>query len=124
MTVLLFASNRWGNDNGIDYYAQARRILDSMWSKDGTDGVRNVLNVEHKQINFVPEGDGYNWTDPSYHVPAFFELWSEYAGDGHEQFYRDAADTARAFLHRTVHAETGLNPDFAEFSGALLRSVL
>ncbi|HEX7070720.1 MAG TPA: glycosyl hydrolase family 8 [Rhodothermales bacterium] len=118
VTALLFASNRWGNDTGIDYYAEARRILDAMWSKDGTDGVRNVLNVEHKQITFVPERFGYEFTDPSYHVPAFFEVWAEYARDGHEQFYRDVADTARAFLHRAVHPETGLNPDLAEFSGA------
>ena len=117
ITALLFASNRWGNDTGIDYYGEARRILDAMWSKDGTDGVHNVINIEHKQISFVPEGNGYNWTDPSYHLPAFFEIWAEYANDGHEQFYRDCADTARAFLHRAVHPETGLNPDVAEFSG-------
>jgi oligosaccharide reducing-end xylanase len=118
VTALLFASNRWGNDSGIDYYAKARRILDAMWSKDGTYGVRNVLNVEHKQINFVPHDGGYDWTDPSYHLPAFFEVWAEYADDGHEEFYEACADTARVFLHRATHPETGLTPDYAEFSGA------
>jgi oligosaccharide reducing-end xylanase len=117
ITALLFASNRWGNDTGINYYAEARRILDAMWSKDGTDDVNNIINVEHKQITFVPEGKGYNWTDPSYHLPAFFEIWAEYANDGHEAFYRACADTARAFLHRACHPKTGLNPDLAEFSG-------
>jgi oligosaccharide reducing-end xylanase len=118
VTGLLFASNRWGNDTGIDYYAESRRILDAMWHKDGTDGIRHVINLEHKQITFVPEGFGYNRTDPSYHLPAFFEVWAEYAKDGHEQFYRDCADTSRAFLHRACHPETGLNTDHAEFSGA------
>jgi len=119
ITSLLFASNRWGNSTGIDYYAEARRILNAMWSKDGTDGVMNILNVENKQITFVPyiQG-GYKWTDPSYHLPAFYEVWAEYAKDGHEQFYRDCADTARVFLHRACHPVTGLNPDYAEFSGA------
>jgi oligosaccharide reducing-end xylanase len=117
ITDLLFASNRWGNNTGIDYYAEARRILDAMWSKDGTEGVRNVINEEHRQITFVPEGMGYNFTDPSYHLPAFFEIWAEYARDGHEQFYRDCADTARAFLQRACHPETGLNPDLADFKG-------
>ncbi len=121
VTALLFASNRWGNDTGIDYYAEARRILDAMWSKDGTDGVKHIFNVEHKQITFVPEGRAYEFTDPSYHVPAFLEVWAEYADDGHEQFYRDAADTARVFLHRTIHPETGLNPDLAEFNGEPLQ---
>ena len=118
VTDLLFASNRWGNETGINYYAEARRILDAMWSKDGTQGVTNVLNTEHKQITFVPDKGGYNWTDPSYHLPAFYEVWAEYAKDGHEQFYRDCADTARIYLHRACDRTTGLNSDYAEFSGA------
>lgn len=117
VTSLLFASNLWGNDTGIDYYAEARNILDSMWEKDGTGNIYNVINTEHKQITFVPEGDGYNWTDPSYHLPAFYEVWAEYANDGHEQFYRDCADTSRVFLHRACHPVTGLNSDYTEFSG-------
>jgi oligosaccharide reducing-end xylanase len=117
VTDLLFASNRWGNNTGINYYAEARRILDAMWSKDGTDGIKNVINVEHKQITFVPDNGGYNWTDPSYHLPAFYEIWAEYAKDGHEQFYRDCADTARVFLHRACDPVTGLNNDYTEFSG-------
>jgi len=117
ITSLLFASNRWGNETGIDYYAEARRILDAMWKKDGTGNIYNLINVEHKQITFVPEGDNYNWTDPSYHLPAFYEIWAEYAKDGHEQFYRDCADTSRVFLHRACHPVTGLNSDYTEFSG-------
>lgn len=118
ITDLLFASNRWGNNTGINYYAEARRILDAMWAKDGSGGIRNLINVEHKQITFTPDNFGYGWTDPSYHLPAFFEIWAEYAKDGHEQFYRDCADTARVFLHRACHPLTGLNADYTEFSGA------
>jgi oligosaccharide reducing-end xylanase len=118
ITDLLFASNRWGNNTGINYYGEARRILDAMWKKDGTGNIYNIINTEHKQISFVPEGGGYNWTDPSYHLPAFLEVWALYAKDGHEQFYKDCADTARAFLHRACDPVTGLNPDYAEFSGA------
>ena len=117
VTDLLFASNRWGNDTGIDYYAEARRILDAMWSKDGTEQVRNVINVEHKMITFVPEGRGYYWTDPSYHVPAFYEVWAKYARDGREDFYRECAEISRQFLHKACHPVTGLTPDYAEFNG-------
>jgi oligosaccharide reducing-end xylanase len=104
VTSLLFASNRWGNTTGIDYYREARRILDASWKKDGTAEVYNLFNTQHKQISFVPVGDMYNWTDPSYHVPAFLEVWAEYAKDGHEQFYRDCADTSRVFLRRACAA--------------------
>ena len=117
VTDLLFASNRWGNGTGINYYAEARRILDAMWSKDGTGGVLNVLNVEQKKITFVPDKGGYGWTDPSYHLPAFFEIWAAYAKDGKERFYKDCADTARVFLHRACISPTGLNADMTEFSG-------
>jgi oligosaccharide reducing-end xylanase len=118
ITDLLFAANLWGNNTGIKYYAEARRIIDAMWAKDGSNGITNIVNVEHKQITFTPDNFGYNWTDPSYHLPAFFEIWAEYARDGREQFYRDCADTARMFLHRACHPVTGLNSDYAEFSGA------
>ena len=117
VTSLLFASNRWGNNSGINYYAEARRILDAMWKKDGTGNIYNLINVEHKQISFVPEGKGYEWTDPSYHLPAFYEIWAKYAKDGHEQFYRDCADTSRVFLHRACHPKTGLTTDYTDFAG-------
>jgi len=117
VTSLLFAANRWGNNTGINYYQEARRILDAMWKKDGTGNAYNLFNTTHKQITFVPVGDGYTWTDPSYHLPAFLEVWATYAKDGHAQFYRDCADTSRIFLHRACAAATGLNYDYTEFSG-------
>ncbi len=117
ITDLLFASNRWGNETGINYYAEARRILDAMWSKDGTDGVVNVLNVQQKKITFTPDKFGSQSTDPSYYLPAFFEVWAEYAKDGKEQFYRDCADSARAFLHRACADSTGLNADMTDYNG-------
>ena len=117
ITSLLFASNKWGNNTGIDYYKEARRILDAMWKKDGTGNIYNLINTEHKQISFVPEGGGYKWTDPSYHLPAFYEIWAVYAKDGHEQFYKECADVSREFLHKACHPVTGLNADYTEFDG-------
>lgn len=118
ITSLLYAGNRWGNEGPINYYEEARQILNAMWEKDGTDGVYNLFNTEHKQITFVPDRMGYLWTDPSYHLPAFLDYWAEQANDGHEAFYRACADTSRAFLKRACHPVTGLNADYTEFSGA------
>ena len=122
ITDLLFASNRWGNNTGINYYGEARKILDAMWAKDGTNGVRNLINVEHKLITFTPDNYGYNWTDPSYNLPAFLEIWAEYAKDGKEQFYRDCADSARVYLQKACNPVTGLNADYSEFDGKLRTS--
>ena len=88
-----------------------------MWSKDGTGGVRNLINVEHKLITFTPDNYGYNWTDPSYNLPAFFEIWAEYAKDGREQFYRDCADSTRKYLRTACNPVTALNADYTEFNG-------
>ena len=118
ITDLLFASNKWGNKTGIDYYKEARFILDNMWEKGGSDGgIFNIINTIHKQICFTPEGRNYDYTDPSYQLPAFYEVWALYAKDGHEQFYRDCADTARIFLHRACVSPTGLNTDLTTFDG-------
>ena len=117
VTALLFASNRWGNDTGIDYYADARALLDAMFSKDGTGGIHNIIDTAQKKITFTPDGTGYLWTDPSYFLPAFYEVWAEYAADGREAFYRTCADTARVFLHRACDPFTGLNTDLTEYDG-------
>ncbi len=118
ITSLLSASNRWGNNSGIDNYAEARTILDAMWEKDDSANIYNLINTKHKQITFAPEGRAGNFTDPSYHLPAFYEIRAQYANDGHEQFYRDCADTSRVFFHRACHPVTGLNSDYTNFDGS------
>jgi oligosaccharide reducing-end xylanase len=117
VTALIFASNRWGNDAGINYLQEAQRILDCAMSKDGTGGVTNLINMEHKLITFVPEAWGYTFTDPSYHVPAFYEVWAQWANDGRADFWRECAEKSRQYLHTCIHPQTGLNPDYSEFDG-------
>ena len=87
-------------------------------------GVRNMFNREQRQVVFVPVGDSAGFTDPSYHLPAFYELWSRWAAgwqgrqEADRQFWRDAAARSRQFFMETTHPETGLNPDYAEFDGS------
>ena len=117
VTSLLFASNRWGNDTGIDYHAEARHILDCAFAKDGTAGVTNFINTEKKLITFTPDGFGSRMTDPSYHLPAFYEVWARWADDGRAEFWQACADSSRVFLHKAIHPETGLNPDTCGYDG-------
>jgi oligosaccharide reducing-end xylanase len=78
--ALLFASHRFGDGDGIfNYSAQAQEILDTMLHKeDGNSGIGvNMFNTEHKQVVFVPTlGKDSSFTDPSYHLPAYYELWA------------------------------------------------
>jgi endo-1,4-beta-D-glucanase Y len=58
-----------------------------------------------------------DFTDPSYHVPHFYTLWSRWA-DKENTFWQDVADTSRQFLKRTTHPVTGLAPDYSLFDGS------
>jgi Endoglucanase Y len=121
ITALLFASNRWGNDTGIDYLKEAQYILDCATSKDGTEGITNLINDEHQLITFVPDGWGDSFTDPSYHLPAFYEVWARWADDGRADFWRECADKSREYLHKAIHPETGLNPDYSHYDGSMFK---
>jgi oligosaccharide reducing-end xylanase len=128
-TALFFAAHRWGSGDGIyDYEAEANRILDTMLHKEEMNGgelsgVHNMFNHDEQQVVFVPVGDAASFTDPSYHLPAFYELWGRWAAgwegrqEADRQFWLDAAARSRQFFRQTTHPETGLNPDYAEFDG-------
>jgi endo-1,4-beta-D-glucanase Y len=118
-TALLLAANRWGNGEGIfNYQAEAQKILDVMLHKSEEDNglATSMFDPTTKQVVFVPSGRNATFTDPSYHLPAFYELWAMWA-DKDNQFWKDAAQTSRAFWKTTAHPQTGLMPDYAEFDG-------
>jgi oligosaccharide reducing-end xylanase len=121
VTSLLFADERWGSGNGIfNYKEQAQKILDAMLSKtefsDDRNVVTNIFNKTKKQVVFVPSGEADDFTDPSYHLPHFYEVWAMLA-DKENKFWKDVADTSRIFLARAVNPITGLAPDYAHFDG-------
>jgi oligosaccharide reducing-end xylanase len=117
---LLFAANRWGNGEGIfNYQAEAQKILDVMLHKnEENNGIAtNMFDSETKQVVFVPSGRNATFTDPSYHLPAFYELWARWA-DKDNDFWKGAAQASRTFWKTAAHPTTGLMPDYAEFDGA------
>ena len=68
----------------------------------------------------MPSSFGNSFTDPSYHVPAFYEVWARWANDGRADFWRECAKESREYLHRSIHPVTGLNPDYNNYDGTLL----
>ena len=118
ITSLIFASNRWGNDTGIDYKAEARNILDKSMLKTGMDRVSPLINPEERLITFTPDPWGGSYTDPSYHIPAFYDVWAEWADDGRSGFWKSCAEKSRKYLHKATHSETGLTPDYTTFDGS------
>lgn len=120
ITALIFASNRWGNDGEINYLAEAQNILDCNWEKDGSEGIHPFIDKETHLINFTADGGGWRHTDPSYHIPAFYEVWARWANDGRADFYRECAKASREYLRKSCDPETGLNPDQNNFDGSFI----
>ncbi len=139
ITSLIFASNRWGNDTGIDYKAEAQHILGSIEPRATKDEMppnammdgpirpprstsSYLIDPNTRLITFTPDGFGQNFTDPSYHIPAFYEVWAKWNGiDGSADYWMDCAAKAREFLHKAIDPKTGLNPDMCAYDGTLLQ---
>ena len=123
---LYFASARWGNGKGIyNYKAQADAILTNMRhhpvmsgpTKFGPRTVGSMVNEQYKMIRFVPGIGRGDFTDPSYHLPAFYELWARWGPAPDRAFWAEAAAVSRGFFPKATNPNTGLAPDYANFDG-------
>ena len=68
----------------------------------------------NKLIKFVP---GVDFTDPSYHLPHFYELFAKNADVCDQMFWKQAAEASRTYLHTACHPRTGLSAEYAEYNG-------
>ncbi|MGA2070741.1 MAG: glycosyl hydrolase family 8 [Sedimentisphaerales bacterium] len=124
---LYFAANRWGNGAGIyNYKAEADRLLSDMKNREiitnqtvnGLRIVGNIFDDEHKMVRFSPVIEICDHTDPSYHLPAFYELWALWGPEQDRQFWVQTAAVSRDFFLKTTHPVTGLSPEYANFDGS------
>jgi oligosaccharide reducing-end xylanase len=133
--ALYFAANRWGNGQGIyNYKQQADELLSNMvhratitgkisMLRQGTNFSRTVscgplVNAEHKMILFSPSTERPQFTDPSYHLPAFYELWARWGPAADSNFWMQAASNSSNFFVLAANPVTGLAPDYANFDGS------
>jgi oligosaccharide reducing-end xylanase len=123
---LYFAANRWGNGSGIfNYHAEADRLLHNMKNRaliTGTtgQGVKTagaLFDPALKMVRFTPEIGSRDHADPSYQLPAFYELWALWGPEPDRAFWKSAAAASRDFFVRAAHPATGLTPDYANFDG-------
>lgn len=127
--ALYFASARWGDGHGIYAYRaladslvaamKNRGVITGAWTsrptRSETDGAE--FNVAQRMVRFTPDMRHVDHTDPSYHLPAFYELWARWGPAEDRAFWREAARTSRDFLERATHPVTGLAPEYAHFDG-------
>ncbi len=113
--ALIFASHRWGDGEGTKCYsAWARRILKEVVHKGEEGDGRAMWDPENHLIRFIPERD---FTDPSYHLPHFYELFAKYGNPEDSEFWKKAADCSRTYLITACHPKTGLSPEYSFFDG-------
>jgi oligosaccharide reducing-end xylanase len=130
--ALYFAANRWGNGKGIyDYKAHADRLLHDMVHREPITGpvrqrgkvvthtVGKEVNDEHGMILFSPD-ERNTFTDASYHLPAFYELWARWGLEADRAFWARAATVSRDFFVKAADAKTGLVPNLSQFDGTPL----
>jgi oligosaccharide reducing-end xylanase len=125
--ALLFASARWGDGHGIyDYRAAAGRLLSDMKNRGIISGLERTGRTEtewaefhpvHRMVRFTPDTMRPDHTDPSYHLPAFYELWARWGPVADRPFWAEAARVSRDFFQKATNRVTGLAPDYANFDG-------
>jgi Endoglucanase Y len=123
---LYFASHRWDKGKGIyDYKTWADKILTTMrhhpikrgMTKFGRRVVGPMVEEKDFMIRFVPDSGAWGFSDPSYHLPAFYDLWSLWGPEADRRFWATTATTSRDFFLKTTNPKTGLAPDYANFDG-------
>lgn len=120
ITALFFASHRWGDDGEINYGAEAQYILKEILDKPGRQNgtVSPIFNLDSYLINFGETS--YGFTDPSYNLPGFLELWARWT-DTNKDFWSKTAKASRDLLYKSSHSTTGLFPDYSQFDGSPYR---
>lgn len=113
--ALFFASNRWGDGHApYDYKTQARKILHACLHQGEHGEGDPMWEPSNRLIKFIPESP---FSDPSYHLPHFYELFAEYANEADHTFWKEAAESSRAYLRTACHPVTGLSPEYANYDG-------
>jgi oligosaccharide reducing-end xylanase len=85
----------------------------------GHDAYTDMFDRTAMEVTFVPHGEGALFTDPSYHLPAFYELWARWAADpGDRAFMAAVAARSREIFRAAANPVTGLMPDYCNFDGS------
>lgn len=114
--ALFFAANRWGNGEGIFNYAQEAQAILRECVHKGEPGHAGepMWNPDNHLIKFITNVE---FSDPSYHLPHFYELFALWADEGDRDFWKKAAEASRKYLHLACHPGTGLCAEYAEYDG-------
>ena len=114
--ALFMAAARWGDGEGsFNYTARAREILrHAVHQHEMNEGGQPMWEPENGYIRFVP---GMKISDPSYHLPHFYELFALKADEEDREFWKYAAEQSRKYIALSADPVTGLSPEYADYDG-------
>ncbi|MCL2254550.1 MAG: glycosyl hydrolase family 8 [Lachnospiraceae bacterium] len=114
--ALFFAAARWGDGTEpFDYSVQARDILHHCVHQH--ELVKNgnpMWEPENYLVKFVPE---VHFSDPSYHLPHFYEIFALRANESDRRFWKEAARASREYIAKSCHPITGMASEYAYYDG-------
>jgi len=109
MMSLLFAANRWGD---ASYMEDAQAILKACWK--GNEG--SLFNEQSYIITFQPTNGNNSWSDPSYDLPSFVDLFARWSTTNNSK-WSQAASATRNHLYKSSNTSSGLFSDYNHFDG-------
>jgi oligosaccharide reducing-end xylanase len=115
--ALFLASKRWGDksESPFNYSEQAKELLSVCIHKGENDEEGDPMwDPSNYLIKFVPNCD---FTDPSYHLPHFYECFAQWSDDKDRNFWKKATEASRQYIPKSVHPKTGMNPEYAHYDG-------
>jgi oligosaccharide reducing-end xylanase len=114
--ALLMASARWGDGEGsFNYSARAREILrHAVHQHELVPDGEPMWEPENAYIRFVPS---MKISDPSYHLPHFYELFALKADEADRPFWKKAAEESRKYIALSADPSTGLSPEYSDYEG-------
>jgi oligosaccharide reducing-end xylanase len=108
VTALILAAKRWGDGSGIFAYStEAKNLLTALATRGAFDTGSHIVTF----------GVGTGYSDPSYVLPAFYEMWACFDSKN-QAFFKAAASAGRAFFPKNVNAKTSLCSYLANFNGS------
>jgi len=115
--ALIFASKKWGDGKApFDYMTQARAILHAcLHQEEEVPGGRGMWDLDNALIRFVTNVD---FSDASYHLPHFYELFALHANEKDRPFWKRAAEESRKYIVRSCHPVTGFSPEYGNYDGS------
>jgi oligosaccharide reducing-end xylanase len=117
--ALYLADRRWGSNGAINYEQDADALASAMLHNEaGDDGRFPLIHAQENMVVFVPYGTSNEFSDPSYHVPAFYEIFAQDGPAADAARWLEIADRSRQYFVDSANQRTGLHPDYANFDGS------